>query len=260
MARRLIQGAVPCLLLAAAIWAVTSLHLSAVAFAQEDPGRAALVVRFADGSVQTQCISFSEPSITGMDLLMRSGSQAQVDSNSGLGGAVCSIGGHGCAFPVQDCFCRCQGNECEYWAYYNWTDGRWQYSPIGAGSYRVTDGALEGWSWGPGNYSSGTEPPQVTFDQVCAPDALAVSPGLASAEDSQRSVGSFLVPAVHAQDTSAARAVPVESVASASAHAALLPSYAIYLLLAAALTGAARWVIDRKGKAAAIAASARRRS
>ncbi len=126
MAQRLIPYKVRHLLLAAAMWAAVALLLPPVVSAQEGPNRAALVVRFADGSLETHCVSFSEPFISGMELLTRSGLQVQVDANSGLGGAVCRLQEFGCAYPVQDCFCRCQGAECEYWAYYHWLDGGWQ--------------------------------------------------------------------------------------------------------------------------------------
>ena len=88
--------------------------------AQGGGNRAALVVRAGDGSVQTKCVSFSESAISGEELLTRSGMTVVINSNAGLGGAVCSINGYGCAYPSQDCFCKCQGVKCEYWAYYHW--------------------------------------------------------------------------------------------------------------------------------------------
>src|SRR5450759_5929016 len=90
--------------------------------------RAGLVVRFADGKVQTACVSFSEPAITGEQLLQRSGFKSIVDSGGALGGAICSINDQGCRYPSQDCFCRCTGSQCEYWAYYLWHSGAWLYS------------------------------------------------------------------------------------------------------------------------------------
>ncbi len=80
---------------------------------------------------------------------------------------MCSINGYGCAYPSQDCFCKCQGKSCEYWAYYHWVGGAWQYSQVGATGYQVKNGALEGWSWGQGNFSSGTIPPTVKFEDIC---------------------------------------------------------------------------------------------
>ena len=146
--------------------AVVALPFATLAGAQDGENRAALVIRYEDGSLETKCVAFSEPQITGEDLLQRSGLTAVMDYNALTGGAVCSIQGLGCS--VQDCFCRCQGTDCQYWAYYHWVDGGWQYSQLGASSYQVRNGALDGWSWGPGNFSSGTEPPAVVFEEICA--------------------------------------------------------------------------------------------
>ena len=52
---------------------------------------------------------------------------------------------------------------------------------VGAGGYQVTNGALEGWSWGAGNWSSGVEPPVVAFDEVRAPPATATPTATATA-------------------------------------------------------------------------------
>ena len=163
---------------------LTALFLLAgasAAHAQGGDHRAGLVIRYADGSVQTQCVAFSEPSITGEELLQRSGLAVTLDYNAGLGGAVCSINNQGCAYPIKDCFCKCTGIQCEYWAYYHRTAAGWQYASSGASSFPVNDGALEGWSWGAGNFSSGVEPPAVAFDEVCAPPATATPTATATA-------------------------------------------------------------------------------
>ena len=130
--------------------------------------RAALVVRYGNGQVDKRCVAFSEPAISGEELLQRSGLAVIMDYNAGLGGAVCSIRGTGCGYPTQECFCHCQGTKCEYWAYYHGAGGVWQYSQVGASSYQVADGALEGWSWGPGTFgTAGTLPPAMAFADVC---------------------------------------------------------------------------------------------
>jgi hypothetical protein len=146
---------------------------ASVAHAQSGDHRAGLVIRYGDGSVQTQCVSFSESSITGEELLQRSGLAVTLDYNAGLGGAICSINNQGCAYPIKDCFCKCTGVLCEYWAYYHRTASGWDYASTGASGYTVTDGALEGWSWGAGNFSSGVEPPALTLADVCPAPATA---------------------------------------------------------------------------------------
>ncbi len=191
---------------------------------QQGPQRAALVVQFADKTVATRCVTFSEPAITGADLLSRSGLPAVMDYNAGLGGAVCSISNQGCAFPAESCFCRCQGASCEYWAYYYWEDDAWRYSAVGASGRQVTEGAVEAWSWGPGNWTSGTEPPGVTFAEVCGPTAPA--------------------------QPSAISGVSGIAVASERAFAQeLVPGYIAYLLTAAALVFAGAVILRRKGRA-----------
>lgn len=136
--------------------------------AQSQTHRAAIVARFADGQNLYRCIEFQEASITGEELLRRTGWNVVIDAATDQGSAVCRINDIGCG--VEDCFCQCRGgSQCEYWSYWHWVkdDGDWEYSEFGAASYTVSDGALEGWSWGPGNWVTGTEPPAVTFDQIC---------------------------------------------------------------------------------------------
>lgn len=146
---------------------------SQTAVRADGPNRAGLVVQFGDGSVWTACISFPEQELTSLELLRRSGLRVLIEDAGVYGGAVCKIQGDGCDFPMQSCFCQCEGAECTYWAYYHLgPDGTWQYSTVGSSTYRVRNGSVEGWAWGPGDYGfTGARPPAVTFDQVCPPPA-----------------------------------------------------------------------------------------
>jgi hypothetical protein len=166
--RRLMYG-IGLLFLITLLW-------SPVARAEDGDNHAALVIRYPDGAIQTQCVAFSESSISGEELLNRAELTTISDYNSGMGGAVCSINNQGCAYPKNDCFCQCQGVSCEYWAFYHWVGGGWQYSSVGVSSYRVTDGALEGMSWGPGDFVAGTAPPVIAFDEICAPSTPTATP------------------------------------------------------------------------------------
>lgn len=200
-------------LLIAAAW----LLLPATAWAQAGPNRAALVVRFADGAVETRCITFDAPTISGAELLARSDLPVIMQHSSGLGGAVCSIRGQGCAFPNQDCFCKCQGSTCEYWAYYHGRDDGWAYSDVGAGNYQVTDGAVEGWSWGKGDFSNGTPPPPLRFADICPLRSAAAPVQAGSPADRQSAEG-----------------------------AAPWLRYASFLPFAAALVGGWAWLLSRR--------------
>ncbi len=139
----------------------------------QELNHAGLVVQFGDGVVLSDCIAFAGPAITGTELLQRSQFDFNVDPSGGLGSAVCSISGggeqDGCQFPLEDCFCQCQGLECDYWAYYHLQPEGWVYSEVGASSWIVRDGMVDGWAWGPGsiNATSEVQPPLTTFAEVC---------------------------------------------------------------------------------------------
>jgi hypothetical protein len=135
----------------------------------QEPNRVGLVVAHGDGTTVTRCVEFSEPEITGYDLLIRSGLDTVFSAYGGTGMAVCAVDGEGC--PAGDCFCQCQGSPCVYWAYYRLKDGQWEYSGLGAGGRAVSSGEVEGWAWGEGGTEGGAMPPVIAFDQICAPPA-----------------------------------------------------------------------------------------
>lgn len=162
-----------------ALFMVWLLLLPASVLAQGASHRAGLVIRFGDGSVITRCVSFSEPRITGLELLWRAGLSLRVDTSSSIGAGVCKINHQGCDVG-KSCFCQCEGSTCAYWQYFHLQDGSWKYSNLGASAYQIADGAVEGWSWG-----DKIAPPVMTLDQICAaglgvPTARPGAPALAS--------------------------------------------------------------------------------
>jgi hypothetical protein len=144
---------------------LTILALSAETASSQAPNRAAVVVRLADDRVETQCVSFEEDDLSGYELLQRAGLSLETRFEGG-GGIMCRIEEIGC--PSSDCFCECPGgDDCVYWSYWHLGDTSWQYAGLGATSYRVGNGDVDGWSWGPGNLSNAVEPPLVTFEEAC---------------------------------------------------------------------------------------------
>ncbi|MDY6876541.1 MAG: hypothetical protein SWK90_10135 [Chloroflexota bacterium] len=134
---------------------------------QPDLHRAGLVVVHGDGNVVSACVAFTEESLSGAELLRRSGLGVALDAYGGLGYGVCAIGSEGC-FAGQDCFCQCRGAPCAYWIYsHRRPDGSWAVSGVGASGWQVHDGDVDGWVWGDGS----TAPPIVAFEQVCLPDS-----------------------------------------------------------------------------------------
>jgi hypothetical protein len=118
--------------------------------------RAGLVVFWGDNSLFTTCVSFTESSITGLDLLQRSGLAIETAVNPNQGTAVCKIGKAGNS--SNDCF----GSMPNYWSYWSLNTNAWEYSVISADQGRVMDGSVNAWSWGSGN-----APSLITFQNIC---------------------------------------------------------------------------------------------
>jgi hypothetical protein len=112
--------------------------------------QAAVVVRHGDGTVVTRCVTFTEPTLSGLELLQRSGLSVTIEV-SDLGQKVCWIDQEGCPYPAEPCFCHCTDDSgCTYWTYWHLFNGQWRSSAIGAGSYQVKAGMVDGWVWGSG--------------------------------------------------------------------------------------------------------------
>lgn len=137
---------------------------------EQPPNRAGLIVQHGDGRVVTACVSFAEPEISGLELLSRAGFSF-LNQSGGGGSAVCKLDGEGCDYPTEDCFCKCKGAECVYWAYQHLRGGKWAYSQLGASAVKVKPGDVEGWAWGAGSVQAGAQPPALSLDQICAPQA-----------------------------------------------------------------------------------------
>jgi hypothetical protein len=143
------------------------LLLATVRASAQAPNQVALVIRYGDGTVWTKCVEFSEPQITGLDVLSRAGLPV-VYSSSGGGALICKIGSQGCDNPG-NCLCACRGAECIYWSYWHLINGSWQYANIGAVQYVVKPGTVEGWVWGEGSITKAPQPPATSFDEICHP-------------------------------------------------------------------------------------------
>ena len=113
------------------------------------------------------CVFFDEPTISGLDLLDRSGA-TYVAEKSALGSAICKLDGQGCGYPSEDCFCEYPN----FWGY--WVRdpdvSMWEFASTGAADHDVRDGSVDGWSWGKDGKPA---PPKVAFDEVCPASAKA---------------------------------------------------------------------------------------
>ncbi|MCA1834087.1 MAG: hypothetical protein ABR548_11960 [Actinomycetota bacterium] len=134
--------------------------------------RAGLLVEYPNSETQFYCVSFSGRSITGLELLRKTGVALAYQDFGGGNVTVCSIGGRGCPYPKTPCFCQCAtgAKTCTFWGYYKISHGTntWQFSQEGAGVSVVRNGEINGWRWG-AHGVQGTHPPAATtLEEICA--------------------------------------------------------------------------------------------
>lgn len=108
-----------------------------------------LVVDYGDGGRAYALVPFAEETISGMDLLRRSGLSLLSVEFGGMGEGVCAIEETGC--DLSACRVRlCQNGDPDspFWQYVRLDDdGQWQPAPLGASSSTVGDGEVNGWFW-----------------------------------------------------------------------------------------------------------------
>lgn len=123
--------------------------LSGQATAQESGNLAGLVVVHNDGRVSYAVVQFSEESLSGVELLKRSGFEVTEVAFGGLGIGVCSIDETGCDVSV----CRqrvCQGPKPDdpYWQYFLANpDGSWSASALGISADTVNPNDVRAFIW-----------------------------------------------------------------------------------------------------------------
>lgn len=145
--------------------------LGACAFA-EGMHHAGVVVEGPDGAPRAQCVAFSEDSITGVELLRRSGAPILFQDYGAGAVTVCKIGDVGTDYPRAGCFSRCpNANSCEFWGYFRYDAAatRWEFSDTGAGTTLVHDGDVQAWRWG--SHAGGANAPSIAGTAVCSAGA-----------------------------------------------------------------------------------------
>lgn len=127
--------------------------------------RAGVLVRNSDGTWRRMCVTFDEDSLTGEQLLRKTGLEIDTKT-SNLGTSVCKIGATGCS--SSDCFC---GRDT-FWGYWTQdpTKTKWAFSQVGPGQREVRDGALDAWVWGKDGKPA---PPAANIRSICTKDLAA---------------------------------------------------------------------------------------
>src|SRR5205814_4763266 len=105
------------------------------AWAWQQEHHAGLVLQFGDGSVQTYCLAFTGESISGLDLLLKTGLDVQFEAYAGMGGEVCKIGREGLDYPQQMFASQSYAPVVVYWSYIQLQHGACLVSLVSAGDY-----------------------------------------------------------------------------------------------------------------------------
>jgi len=133
---------------------------------------AGLVIDYGEGRRSYAVIPFRESSVSGIELLRRSGLTLVSVPFGGLGEGVCSIGTTGC--DVATCrrrLCQSADRESPFWQYLRQDDdGTWAPAALGATQAVVSDGDIDAWIW------SGTPPTLPRTDIGSLREQLRVPP------------------------------------------------------------------------------------
>ena len=149
-------------LLIVALAGLTSL----VPAAAQHPNGVGLVIRHGDGTLLEIYVQFAEESLSGEELLNRSGLDFSEAPFGGLGAGVCSIGGEGC--PSDNCYCKSFTTPAFYWRYYALQAGGWSEQIRGPSTRALHDGEVDGWSWTAGDPAL----PALTIDDIAAANGV----------------------------------------------------------------------------------------
>jgi hypothetical protein len=118
--------------------------------AQEPVEYSGIVIRPGDGTVTYVYVPL-EDSVSGIELLRRSGVSLLTVGFGGLGDGVCQIEETGCDVgPCRTRLCQTGDRESPYWRYFQRDDsGNWVASPLGGSVTKIEPGEVDGWSWTP---------------------------------------------------------------------------------------------------------------
>lgn len=131
------------------LWVVVAPLEPAIASARQPFHAAGLVIDYGDGRVTYGWVPFVEESITGIELLKRSGLSLVAVGFGGLGEGVCSIEGTGCGTgECRSRLCQTGDRESPFWQYLRQdASGTWKPFALGASQSTVRDGDIDGWAW-----------------------------------------------------------------------------------------------------------------
>ena len=117
--------------------------------ADSDVNVAGIVVDYGDGRMSYALVPYAGDTLSGMQLLDRSGLSLLTVEFGAMGEGVCAIAQTGC--DISACrrrLCQSGDPDSPFWHYLRQTEpGTWQLAPLGASSSVIEDGDVDGWFW-----------------------------------------------------------------------------------------------------------------
>lgn len=186
--------------------------------AQPAPEQRAAVVVDTGTEVRRVCVRFTEESLTGIEALVRAGTDPVLRAFAGKGAAVCSLCGTGCPGDGSCLTCDPAGR---FWSYSRAPSGTGtlRTSGVGASSTTVRDGDVEGWRWG-----TGGSPPFATVAEVCGEVAAATTTSTAAATTTTAASPVTTAPGAGAATTTIRGPSPRSPAPATTAPAATTPA------------------------------------
>jgi hypothetical protein len=132
----------------------------------DDINVAGIVIDYGNGERSYALVPFADETVSGIDLLHKSGLPLLTIEFGAMGEGVCVIEDTGCDLSAcRARLCQTGDPESPFWQYVR-SDGTgmWEFAALGASSSKVGDGDVDGWFW------TGTKPhPEaVSLDDVAS--------------------------------------------------------------------------------------------
>ena len=132
--------------------------------------QAGLLVTFGDGTSQSVCVSFSDPTISAYQLLVDSGlGLITQDYGGNLGQALCKVSSgrqsEGCDYPNENCFC----DRAQTWVLFeaDASQTTWAASQQGISVATVGNGGVLAQLWGNTQSQPSPLPPACFLQDIC---------------------------------------------------------------------------------------------
>ncbi|MEJ7901817.1 MAG: hypothetical protein WKF63_08200 [Thermomicrobiales bacterium] len=197
--------------------------LAATVQVDEAVNVAGIFVDYGDGRISHAIVPFTEDTISGVELLRRSGLALLSVEFGGMGEGICAIEETGCDLSAcRARLCQTGDPDSPFWQYLqNDSDDIWLPAPLGASSSVIEHGDVDGWFW------TGTTPrtTAVTLDTIASETGIDLDTFATSGNTSREAI------VVTTGESSGNDAMTIESVLTGIAIVAAIAAVGGFLIV-----------------------------